>query len=176
MAATPFSEGANLELASLSQLRPSASVLVELDAPQSKRIWPEPVALLPTAAADEKMQSSVRHPRMPDEAGCVIWLLVCQKAGPSNSQQLCYERRWLPGSWNISSLAEHWVFSVFSLGVLGQERIWQIAGWSGQRSFSLGSSLKKAYADPAVRTEKKSKLVPILQRKGSVYITKDGQL
>ena len=79
VAATPFSEGANLELASLSQLRPSASVLVELDAPQSKRIWPEPVALLPTAAADEKMQSSVTHPRMPDEAGCAIWLLVSQK-------------------------------------------------------------------------------------------------
>lgn len=166
MAATPFSEGANLELASLSQLRPSASVLVELDAPQSKRIWPEPVALLPTAAADEKMQSSVRHPRMPDEAGCVIWLLVCQKAGPSNSQQLCYERRWLPGSWNISSLAEHWVFSVFSLGVLGQERIWQIAGWSGQRSFSLGSSLKKTYADPSLANTQAGRTLPASLRSG----------
>jgi hypothetical protein len=50
----------------------SASVLVELDAPQSKRIWPEPVALLPTAVVNEKMQSSVRHPRMPDEAGCAM--------------------------------------------------------------------------------------------------------
>jgi hypothetical protein len=57
----------------------SASVLVELDAPQSKRIWPKPVALLPATAANENMQSSVRHPRMPDEAGCAIWLLVSQK-------------------------------------------------------------------------------------------------
>jgi hypothetical protein len=74
----------------------------------------------------------------------------------------------LPGSRNISGLAEHWVFSVFSLEFWGKKESGKLMGGRDSNLFSLGSSPKKAYADPAVRTEKKSKLVPILQRKGSI--------
>ena len=80
MAAIPFSEGANLELVSLSQLRSSASVLGGLGALQSKRIWPEPMVLLSAAMAIAKMHSSVRHLRIADKVGCAIWLLVSHKA------------------------------------------------------------------------------------------------
>lgn len=69
VAATPFSDGANLEPVSPTQARPLSSSSWA-DAPQFTRMGP--VELLSAAMASDKSANSVRHVRVAGRAGNAI--------------------------------------------------------------------------------------------------------
>uniref|UniRef100_A0A0A9E251 Uncharacterized protein n=1 Tax=Arundo donax TaxID=35708 RepID=A0A0A9E251_ARUDO len=79
VASTPFSDGANLELLSLFQVRLSASRPIGVEDPQSRRIWPEPVELLSAATVNDKRNSSVKHLRVNSKARCIIVVVAVSR-------------------------------------------------------------------------------------------------
>jgi hypothetical protein len=74
----------------------------------------------------------------------------------------------MTGSRNISSLAEHWAFL---FGVLGKKESGKLQG-GRHSSLAVLGSLKKVYADPAIRIEKKSNFSSSFESKGLVNIDK----
>jgi hypothetical protein len=71
--ATPFTDGAELEALSPSQVRPLSS-LFRFDAPQLRRIGVEAVELLPAATASDTRANSVKVTSRIENA-IAVWLV-----------------------------------------------------------------------------------------------------